>query len=63
MLGKINFNKIKELEEVSELAGQGLTLEEISKIKGLDIKAIKQLILEAEQFLKELREQFDEFKF
>lgn len=63
MLGKINFNKIEELEEVSELAGQGLTLEEISKIKGLDIKAIKHIIIEAEQFLKELREQFDEFNF
>lgn len=63
MLGKINFNKISELEEVSELAGQGLTLQEIADIKGLDIKAIKQLILEAEQFLKELREQFDEFEF
>lgn len=63
MLGKINFSKISELEEVSELAGQGLTLEEISKIKGLDIETIKHIILDAEQFLKELREQFDEFKF
>lgn len=63
MLGKINFNKIKELEEVSELASEGYTLQEIADIKGLDIKAIKQLILEAEQFLKELRAQFDEFKF
>lgn len=63
MLGKINFNRISELEEVSELAGQGLTLEEISKIKGLDIETIKHIILDAEQFLKELREQFDEFKF
>lgn len=63
MLGKINFSKISELEEVSELAGQGLTLEEISKIKGLDIETIKHIILDAEQFLKELREQFDEFNF
>lgn len=63
MLGKINFNKIKELEEVSELAGQGLTLQEIADIKGLDIETIKHIIIDAEQFLKELREQFDEFKF
>lgn len=63
MLGKINFNRISELEEVSELAGQGLTLEEIADIKGLDIETIKHIIIEAEQFLKELREQFDEFNF
>lgn len=30
MLGNIDFNKIKELEEVTELAEQGRTLQEIS---------------------------------
>lgn len=63
MLGKINFNKIKELEEVSELASEGYTLQEIADIRGLDIENIKHIIIEAEQFLKELREQFNEFKF
>lgn len=33
MLGNIDFNKIKELEEVTELAEQGRTLQENAILK------------------------------
>lgn len=63
MLGKMSILRIAELEEVYTLAEQGHSLQEIAEIKGLDIEAIKQMVLDEEEFLKELREQFNEFRF
>ena len=63
MLGKINLKRVAELEEVYTLAEQGFTVQEIATQKGLSIEAIKQMLLDEEELLKELRDQFNEFVF
>lgn len=63
MLGQMSILRVAELEEVYTLAEQGHSLQEIAEIKGLEIKTIKQMIIDEEIFLKELREQFSEFRF